>query len=136
MDPFSLISGLAGLISLAGEVVTKCYHYGCAVSGAPEESRRLVSEILGLTGILAGVQSIAKQNDLLKYQLERPLQDCWGLLETLSRRLQKQSPNSARSGRLLNRLLWPLRKTETEELIKAVEQRKTSLSLALSTLSV
>ncbi len=136
-DPFSVATGLAGLIALAGEVISKCYRYGCAVSGAPDEARRLVSEVTGLSGILVGVQALVKQTNLPEYQLENSLRNCLAVLQTLSSRLQKHSLKASSSSgkRAVNRLLWPLRKNDTEELITAVERHKTTLSLSLSSLS-
>ncbi|KAJ9610686.1 hypothetical protein H2200_005463 [Cladophialophora chaetospira] len=136
-DPFSVVTGVAGLIALAGEVISKCYRYGCAVSGAPDEARRLVSEVAGLSGILVGVQVLVKQSNLPEYQLESSLRNCLSVLQTLASKLQKYSPDGGSSSgkRTINRLLWPLRRTDTEELITNIERQKTSLSLSLSSLS-
>ncbi|OAL26726.1 hypothetical protein AYO22_04079 [Fonsecaea multimorphosa] len=137
-DPFSLITGVAGLLSLAGTVISQCYCYGCAVAEAPDEARRLVSEVTSLNGILLGVQGLATQMDLPVYQLESSLKNCKVVLDTVSTKLHKFSPNSSKSPgkRAISRLLWPLRKNETEELVSAVERHKNSLSLSLSSLSV
>ncbi len=136
-DPFSVVTGLAGLIALAGEVISKCYRYGCAVSGAPDEAKRLVSEVTGLSGILVGVQGLVKQSSLPEYQLESSLKNCLAVLQTLSSKLQKYSPGASTSSgkRTINRLLWPLRRSDTEELISTIERHKNSLSLSLSSLS-
>ncbi|OAP56492.1 hypothetical protein AYL99_09671 [Fonsecaea erecta] len=136
-DPFSLVTGVAGLLSLAGTVISQCYCYGCAVAEAPDEARRLVSEVTSLNGILLGVQGLAAQTDLPEYQLASALRNCKLVLENVSTKLHKFSPISSKSPgkRAISRLLWPLRKNETEELITAVERHKTSLSLSLSSLS-
>jgi hypothetical protein len=137
-DPFSIVTGVAGLIALTGEVISKCYRYGCAVSSAPDEAKRLVSEVTGLSGILVGVQVVVKQSSLPEYQLEHPLKNCLAVLQALSFKLQKYSPDSGHSSgkRRINQLLWPLRRSDTEELITAIERHKNSLSLSLSSLSV
>ncbi|OCT47211.1 ankyrin repeat protein [Cladophialophora carrionii] len=137
-DPFSIVTGVAGIITLAGEVISRCYRYGCAVSGAPDEAKRLVSEVTGLSGILVGVQVLVKQSSLPGYQLEHPLRNCLAVLQTLSSKLQKYSLDSSQSSgkRAVSRLLWPLRRSDTEELITAIERHKNSLSLSLSSLSV
>jgi hypothetical protein len=136
-DPFSIVTGVAGLISLAGEVISKCYGYGCAVSGAPEEARRLVSEVTGLVGVLVGVQTLVRQSNLPASQMETPLKNCLAVLQTLSIRLRKHSPEGSHSSskRTFNRLMWPLRKGETEDLTTTLERHKNSLSLSLSSLS-
>ncbi|EXJ88045.1 hypothetical protein A1O1_04972 [Capronia coronata CBS 617.96] len=136
-DPFSAATGVAGLISLAGFVLGRCYRYGCGVADAPSEAKRLVSEVTGLSGILVGVQGLIKQSDQAGKALETVCADCKASLETLALRLQKHSPGASKSTRkqTVNRLLWPLRRSETEELINALERHKASLSLALDSLS-
>jgi hypothetical protein len=137
-DPFSIATGVAGVIQLAGFVIGQCYRYGCGVSSAPEEARRLVSEVTSVSGVLVGVQGVIKHGNPSGYQFESLLRELRSLLQTLSAQLQKQSPDSEKSSgrRTLNRLLWPLRKGETEELVSALERHKNSLSLSLSSISV
>ncbi|EXJ53452.1 uncharacterized protein A1O5_13320 [Cladophialophora psammophila CBS 110553] len=137
-DPFSIVTGVAGLLSLAGTVISQCYCYGCAVAEAPDEARRLVSEVTSLNGILLGVQGLAAQMDIPEYQLESALKDCKLVLESVSTKLHMFSPASSKSPgkRAINRLLWPLRKNETQEFITAVERHKNSISLSLNSLSV
>lgn len=136
-DPLSVASGIAGLILLAGFVIGQCYRYGCGVSNAPEESKRLLSEVANLSGILVGVQGLVKQNTSTSGELQGALKECRALLELLSTKLRKNEPGSAKSSgmRLVGRLLWPLRKGETEDLVVALERQKNSLSLTLETLS-
>ena len=136
-DPFSLVTGVAGLLSFAGAVIGQCYRYGCAASGAPEEAKRLLSEVMGLSGVLVGVQGLVKQNDQRGLQFEMILKECKSVLEILSSKLQKYDPDGAQSSRkrTMNRLLWPLRKGDTDELIMALERHKLALSLALDALS-
>ena len=138
MDPFSVVTGLAGIISLAGTVISECYQYGCAVAGAPEEARRLVSEVTSLSGILVGVQALVKQTDLPEHQLQYPLKDCLAVLQALSSKLKKDCPETSSSSakRAMKRLLWPLKRNDTEELIISIERHKSALSLSMSSLSV
>jgi len=137
-DPLSISSGIAGLISLAGVVIGQCYRYGCAVSGAPEEARRLIAEITGLSGILIGVQSLTAENEKSPFPWETTVIECRQLLEGLSVRLQKYGPDPAKSSskRIISRLMWPLRRDETADILSAIERHKNSLSLGLDSLSV
>src|SRR5689334_14417751 len=57
-DPLSISSGIAGILSLAGLVLSQCYQYGCNVAGAPEEAQKLISEVTSLSGILVGIQAM------------------------------------------------------------------------------
>ena len=136
-DPLSIASGIAGLVSLAGFAIGQCYRYGCGVSNAPEESKRLVSEVTGLSGVLVGIQGIVKSNPSPGPDLEHVLDDCRSILQRLTIQLQNHDPLKSKSStsRIVNRILWPLRKGETEDLIVALQRQKSSLSLTLDTLS-
>jgi hypothetical protein len=57
-DPLSIISGVAGVISLAIQVAQTCYSYGCAAKGAPAEVDRLLTEIMALSGVLTTVKAL------------------------------------------------------------------------------
>lgn len=137
-DPFSIATGVAGVIQLAGFVIGQCYRYGCGVSSAPDEARRLVSEVTSVSGVLVGVQGVVKHGNPSGYQFESLLQELQSLLQKLSTKLEKEAPNSGESKgkRTLRRLLWPLRKGETEDLVSALERHKNSLSLGLNSISV
>ena len=136
-DPFSLVTGVAGLVALAGQVISQCYRYGCAVSDAPKEAERLVSEVTGLSGLLVGLQALIKQGDFPEQDIHLILKECNTSLSSLLSRLQSHSPETSKSTteRAIRRLLWPLRKSDTEELTSAIGRQKASLSLALDTFS-
>jgi hypothetical protein len=57
-DPFPVAAFVAGLVSLAGAVLGKCYTFTCGVANAPNEVKRLADEISNLTRVLATVQGI------------------------------------------------------------------------------
>ncbi|KAK5048507.1 hypothetical protein LTR84_005597 [Exophiala bonariae] len=137
-DPLSIATGVAGVIQLAGLVIGQCYRYGCGVSSAPDEARRLVAEVTSVSGVLVGVQGAVKHGDPSGYQFDGLLQELRSLLQKLSTKLQKDSPDAglSKGRRTLNRLLWPLRKGETEELVSALERHKNSFSLGLNSISV
>lgn len=137
-DPLSIATGVAGLIQLAGLVIGQCYRYGCGVSSAPDEARRLVAEVTSVSGVLVGVQGVVKHGNPSGYQFDSLLQELRLLLQKLSTKLQKESPDFglSKGRRTLNRLLWPLRKGETEELVSALERHKNSFSLGLNSISV
>ncbi|KAK4938758.1 hypothetical protein LTR10_020861 [Elasticomyces elasticus] len=137
MDPFSLVTGVAGLLSLAGQVISQCYRYGCAVSDAPKEAKRLVSEVTSLSGLLVGLQGLVQQDDFPGQDVKLILGECNISLSSLLSRLQSHSPENSKSTteRALRRLLWPLRKSDTEELTSSIGRQKASLSLALDTYS-
>jgi hypothetical protein len=136
-DPFSVVTGVAGLLSLAGQVIGQCYRYGCAVSDAPKEAKRLVSEVTSLSGLLLAIQGLIQQDNFPDQDVTLILKDCNVSLSSLLSRLRDYSTETSKSTteRAMRRLLWPLRKSDTEELTSAIERQKASLSLALDTFS-
>ncbi|KAK6373649.1 hypothetical protein LTS17_008142 [Exophiala oligosperma] len=138
-DPLSITTGVAGLLSLAGSVISQCYQYGCGVADAPEEAKRLAFEVTNLSGLLVGVQNLAKHHQFPTQDIQPILKECDTSLQTLSSRLRDHGPHpnnkASTTRRTIKRLLWPLRKTDTENLIALLERHKRSLSLALDTFS-
>jgi Cdc6-like AAA superfamily ATPase len=163
-DPLSIVSGIAGVVALAGSVVSKCYTYGVAVKGGPAEIQRLLDELISLTGILNAVKSLTEASEAQKQgaiwahddlasdlpppyshkapidQLERlvsPLNGAQALLEKIEASLRKAEIKSEhRVERVFQRLLWPLKKQETQDLIAQLERFKTSFTLSLTSAHV
>ena len=57
VDPFSLATGIAGLLSLTIEIVSISYAYGSGVKGAPKAISSIVQELLALKNILSDLQN-------------------------------------------------------------------------------
>ena len=138
MDPMSLASGAAGLITLAAAVLSQCYMYGCAVANAPEEAKRLVSELTNLSGILVSIQGlhtskfISEKNGLIP-----TLRECKDALQHALQRLESVNPQTKHSSLkwIRNRLLWPLERQDTLELLASVERQKSALNLSLGNIT-
>jgi hypothetical protein len=137
-DPISAASGIAGLITLAGATISKCYTYGCAVSGAPKEMKSLVDETTNLSGLLIGLQGlitaervpVSQQTNLMK-----SIEDCQFTLREILDALEETRQDSTRQklGKTVKRLLWPLKREQTLALVQRLERQRNNLALALST---
>ncbi|KAI9803377.1 MAG: hypothetical protein M1833_000895 [Piccolia ochrophora] len=139
-DPLSAVTGVAGVINLAGIVLGKCYAYGCAVANAPKEVQRLSEEVTTLSGILMGLQGlmtadtvtgtkwIALQASALA--CAKTLQEILDCLEIAASETKKN-----RLGAALSRLAWPLKQKETMVFVERLERQKLSLSVALNSSS-
>ena len=166
-DPLSIVSGVAGILALAGSVASTCYRYGCAVKDGPEEVQRLVEEVTSLSGILNVVKTfidfpddldhgddgddqyeyrnsedapppyVASRTSLEIEYLTEPLDGTRTVLEALNAALKKAELKSDhRMGRVVKKLLWPLKKHETLNLTSKLERFKSSFLVALSTAQV
>jgi NACHT domain len=137
-DPLSVASGVAGLITLAGSVISKCYTYGCAVSGAPKEMKSLVDEVTNLSGLLVGLQGLVKADRLPAGQKEtvtRTVDDCKATLGEILDTLDQVKPASTEGklGKTVKRLLWPLKREQTLALVHRLDRQRNTLAFALST---
>jgi hypothetical protein len=63
LDPFSLATGVAGLISLADVVATKGYRYVKAVKDCDEEVKQLMVELDLFGGVLRRLEKIVKEEE-------------------------------------------------------------------------
>ena len=154
-DPISIASGIAGLISLAGSVVSTCYQYGCAVKSAPTEIQKLLGEVMSLSGVLTAVKSLIDAETAKVYtdektdcrsdypppyrfvELEGPLNDCRCALEEIEAVLKKASSKEEHKlGKAFKRLIWPLKQPETMAIVARLERSKSAFMLTLTVTNV
>jgi hypothetical protein len=77
LDPFSLATGIAGLISLADLVATKGYRYVKAVKDCDEEVKQLMVELDLFGGVLRRLEKIVKEEeDIEATDVEGWLREC------------------------------------------------------------
>ena len=141
MDPFTISTSLVPIITLAGSCLAKCYRYGCAARDAPAEGCRLADELASLSGVLVGLQSLAKGGSMKlgsTVELKELVQECNTTLQDVAQRIELVTgvaSNTKKSERVVRRVLWPVKKQETLDLIARVERLKAKLTLALSGIS-
>lgn len=165
-DPLSIASGIAGVLALAGQVVSTCYQYGCAVKEAPQEIQRLLDELMSLSGVLNAVKALVDSTNgqgddpgTIKMLHEGaqedtdypppyldpkaahhfetlldPISDSRSVLEEVEKALRKaEIKNDTKLGRIVKRLIWPLKQKETLALITKLERSKALFMLSLNT---
>jgi hypothetical protein len=123
------------VITLAGAVITKCYNYGCSVKDAPNEAKRLATEITNLSGLLVGIQGLAKEHEecLDSLNLPKILLDCSADLTVVNSHLERlvSVAGQTRTQRIAHRLKWPLKREDTLKMIESIERQKSTLSILL-----
>ena len=145
-DPISTVSGIAGIVSLAGVVLAKCYNYGCAVADAPSEVKKLLAEVNSLSGILVALQarggaedktqpgrdSGCESSDDLLDALSSSLEECRQTLQEIRRALDAAKMDSDnRLSRAAKRFIWPLKQKDTMSLVGRLHRQKETFTLAL-----
>ncbi|PGH02668.1 hypothetical protein GX51_04551 [Blastomyces parvus] len=132
MDP----ANIAQLIVLSGELISACYIYGCAVADAPEVLRKLVEETTSLSGVFVAIQGLVNADRFAasqKESLSTSLRECHVTLGELKDILQSIHPGpKGKKMAVVQRLLWPLKQTETTRILDTLSRHKSSLNLLLA----
>lgn len=136
-DPLSITASIIAVLQLAGSVVG----YLRDVEGASKDCRKLILEISSIRGILDTVKEIAV--DVENSEAEQwsatigalilpdgPVKRLESMLQELQNRL-KQMDSAKGLKKLAKSLQWPFAKSETDNIIRAIERQKSLLALAL-----
>jgi hypothetical protein len=138
MDPLSIASGVAGLITLAEVVISRTYNTIIKCKNASEDSCRLLREVQSLLGILQSISTLEKKLGASTIQSKIPARDvvaCQLTLQNIRDKLEKADPREAgvtiwqKAGRTFK---WPLSSSQTDEILLAMDRHKSTFNLAMS----
>ena len=138
MDPLSVASGIAGLVTLADVVISRTYNTIIACKHASEDSRRLLREAQALMGILQGLSSLESKLGAAALQSRIPsaqILSCQQTLQNIRDKLEKSDPKENGISifeKAKRTLKWPLSASDTEKFLTEMERHKATFDLALS----
>ena len=138
MDPLSVASGVAGLVTLADVVISRTYNTIIACKHASEDSRKLLREVQALAGILQGLSSLESKVGATALQSHIPaaqILSCQQTLQHIREKLEKSDPKEdgiSLFQRAKRTLKWPLSASDTEKYMSEMERHKATFDLALS----
>jgi hypothetical protein len=122
MDPFTLATGVAGLLNLSSEIVKITKEYVRCVKSAPEEIHDLGLQANALSDVLGKLMAFLRSDAAERItfqpdsQLYLILEHCRRQLESLCKKLKDlNAPNRSKFSSALDRLKWPLEKKECME---------------------
>jgi len=130
-DVFELVGSALQLAELALTVINNCVGYYRGVRRAREEARVLQDEFYGLFKILRDIQGIleeAKEPSGMPPNLGSIAEEFDGTRALLKDAIKYTSPEQTQGLRVLE---WPFKRTATKDLIKRIQERKSSLNLVL-----
>jgi hypothetical protein len=142
MDPFSIATGVAGLVSLAIEIRRILNDYIGGVKSAPDEIQNLLIEISTLRAVLQQLTAFLRSEEAQLVSFDKPailfsvIEACREKIETLCKRLYpiRNKPKGNKIRDLIDRVKWPLQKDEcqqiAEELHRFSQTFKFSLTIA------
>ncbi|KAH6898864.1 ankyrin repeat-containing domain protein [Thelonectria olida] len=136
MDPLSVIANVLAVMELCAKTVK----YLNQVREGPKECARLKAEVRSTEGVLRTFWEIvqdAEEGGEDWSSTIRSMNTKWGPLEQLQHsltslnvQLEKAAPKGGLKG-LGKSLLWPLKQTAVEDLVKAIDRQKSLLMLAV-----
>jgi hypothetical protein len=138
MDPLSVASGVAGLVTLADVVISRTYNTIIACKHASEDSRRLLREVQALVGILRSLSALEGKLGAAALQSHIPAAQilaCQQTLQNTRDKLEKSDPkeNGISMFQKARRILkWPLSASDTEKFLLEMQRHKSTFDLALS----
>jgi hypothetical protein len=149
MDPLSIAGSIAGLASLAGNLIAKVSKYVSDLRDANENLTDFIQELVYLKGVLTGLEAFVKvrsasgsERSTLVTGLATPngaIEDCNRAIRSITESLEKCERNPGLKRRKLNSslstrglLTWPLTKDATDGHLRRIERLKCTFILALS----
>lgn len=137
-DPFSLATGVTGLLSLTMELSKLISAYSCEVAGASDEVHELVIELATLETTLTQLVNLLRghQTELIGVVFEPTSALCMVInllkerLRILFEQLDKVGTKD-KSRRLIRILKWPFQRKECLETIKALHRCSQTLEFSL-----
>ena len=137
-DPVSISASIAGLVSLADIVFSRIYKYVKAVKNASKDITKLSSAIGALYGVLSSLRLVSDQLENEAFELTARahlIHSCYHTLERLKAILDKDDASAFQDQpfeKIKRKLRWPFTSTEVRDLLKELEEHKSTLGLALN----
>lgn len=134
MDPLSCAASVIAVIQLTGKIAEIC---GCYIRKAKNANRDILDlqqKISGLAEVLQMLEKLLHEPDGSRLATSRKLFDhVTECSSTLTKVKEKIDPEATRRSirRLVGALKWPLEQAEVAEAIGAIDDYKSSFSLAL-----
>ena len=136
-----LAGSIVGLVGFAAKVSNLCYGYYGEVKDAPEDIKKLATEISSLAGLLERLLPTAEASKISQSSdsdwMPQLVHEFREILEELQRklpsRINKQSGSGiGRLSRSLGaRVIWPFKKEAIRGQIQKIERMKTTITLKL-----
>ncbi|CAG8980766.1 hypothetical protein HYALB_00011344 [Hymenoscyphus albidus] len=139
MDPLSIASGIAGLITLSTPVLAAGYNYVRIVTDAPEDLRSLVRETGSLNALLSElmahslVEEIDHQAKIEISTQQQTLQECEDIVHGIESLVRAcKDGHDSQTKHAVNTVFWPLRQKEITRLRNRLMRLFTILSASIS----
>lgn len=139
MDPLSVAASVAGLISLAGQLVPALYNLGTSVNEASKDAQAAVTEVSGMSIVLQALEKYVAGRSIIRADrlrlitvehISASLTACvltYDELDLLLKDLHIES-----GFRTLEKAVWMLKREKVAELVKRIQNHKLTFTCMLN----
>lgn len=133
-DTIGVAESLGGLITIADIIVRNGYKYFKEVKDAEKTVKKLIKEVNNLSGVLHSLRNVVEElesdsNFDPSTQIHY-VESCQQTLSKIQDHFEKAVPSTPLSR--TNRMVWPLKASQTRELLLEIERHKATMILAMS----
>ena len=136
MDPVSVASGVAGLITLALQVSDNLYQYIKAVSERAKNAKELHSELLLLGEVLSQLRDFlnseqAKGSMFDEHSvLQRSISECKARVERIGDKIKPKEGNKL--SRAFDHLVWPFKQEQVLQMMENLRRFRSTFEFAVT----
>ena len=136
MDPLSIAAGVAGLITLTGQLSRSLVAYGKAAKREREDLQLLLTEVSLLQSLLQRLDSFLRSNGVANVTfhhtsaLKASLAICEETALDLNERLGKLE--APRLSRAVERLKWPFSEKEVDRVLETLRRCTSTFQFSLT----
>lgn len=126
MDPLSVASGVAGLISLAIDVGQIASDYCIAVKNAPKDIQELREEFISLSHILEQLKAFLESESCKGKSFDKTsvlccaVGSCKDKVATISEKLKRS--DGGRLSKMVDRLHWPFQQNDVLQMVETLRR--------------
>ena len=144
-EPFTIATGIAGLLSLAGPILAEGYAYLASVRDSPNALKQLLSEISRLDAVLGQIDELARESTTIPVQSQKSRQrvsevitpdtirTASDLLKSVQSSIKLCERIPGQSAKNIGRaFFWPFKEREVKESLDRFRRLITTFQLALS----
>ena len=135
MDPFTIATGLAGLISLTSDIVQILTDYTGGVKSATKDARSVLTEVTALSHVLQQLIEFLRKDDTNSKCRFRDTSALCSVIAICRNHIQVMYRKIKFQGKpekdLLARLKWPFEKQECQEIVEVLHRCSQTFTFSL-----
>ncbi len=138
VDPLTLATGVAGLLSLTLELNKVIGEYTCSVKHFPKEAHELANELVCLGQVLEQLATFLRSEKARRNSFDETsvlflvTANCQAKIETVLQKFPRVSQTS-RARPTFERFIWPFKEKEISRTIEALSRYTQTFQLSLTT---